>query len=144
MKSTVSHFGLTEKPGCCRMFNTKYLALISGIYTLVSLSRLEARYQYFHLIKYFVSILIKLFLSKRGGSDKNIDFPQTLRYVNTQFRALENFLTECYQENKRCGVLLGAFLNYLLGWEFECIAQMRIRMSLMIWILFNWFQWISE
>lgn len=53
MKSTVSHYGMLEKPGCCRMFNTKYLALLSGIYTLVSRSRLEARYQYFYLIKLF-------------------------------------------------------------------------------------------
>lgn len=53
MKSTVSHYGMLEKPGCCRMFNTKYLALLSGIYTLVSRSRLEARYQYFYLRELF-------------------------------------------------------------------------------------------
>ncbi|CAO1399485.1 unnamed protein product [Diamesa serratosioi] len=36
MKSTVSchYYGALGKTGCCRIFNTKYLALISGIYTL--------------------------------------------------------------------------------------------------------------
>ncbi|CRK96602.1 CLUMA_CG009949, isoform A [Clunio marinus] len=34
MKSTVSYYGMLEKPRCCRILNTKYLALLSGIYTL--------------------------------------------------------------------------------------------------------------
>lgn len=38
MKSTVSYYGMLEKPSCCRILNTKYLALLSGIYTLVSIN----------------------------------------------------------------------------------------------------------
>lgn len=36
MKSTVSYYGMLEKSSCCRLLNAKYLALLSGIYTLVS------------------------------------------------------------------------------------------------------------
>ena len=49
MKSTVSchYYGALGKTGCCRIFNTKYLALISGIYTLVSI---ENKQTFFYLL----------------------------------------------------------------------------------------------
>lgn len=52
MKSTVSYYGMLEKPSCCRMFNTKYLALMSGIYTLVSLLEARLSSKHFYLIKF--------------------------------------------------------------------------------------------
>jgi len=36
LASTVKHYNMLEKASCCRLFNTKYLALLSAIYTLVS------------------------------------------------------------------------------------------------------------